>query len=217
MTPSPYAPSLPPPPPRLVKRERDWEHRFSLALSGKWGASASHVWNIPNLGTAPGVGVRVRYRLRFLPQWRFTGDLTGIIGGADDGTGYLAIGGNYRATMGLSHRWFDFGWVSLWTEAHKGVESLVYVPVPIFGFGQELNLYPVRQPWFVWSVTGTLDTDLYVIAPSVTASLSTAAQARFWGAFVGLEALVEGQVIVAAVANAASASAQIRLVAGYSL
>jgi hypothetical protein len=190
------------------------EHGFSLGVVGKGGYSIGHVWSVPYWSVpSPGVGLRARYRLRLNEWWRLTTDGTVSIGGSDDGS--IISVGSYRATFGVGRLWFDLGWLQWWTTMHLGFESFLLIPVPLVGVSNELVLMPIRWSWLIWSITGVLDTDLYVIVPSITVALSTAVVVPIWFTWVGAEVLAEGQGIVAGVANAAGASVQARMITGF--
>jgi hypothetical protein len=190
------------------------QHAFSIGAVGKGGYSIGHVWNLPYTSVpSPGVGLRARYRLQLNESWRMTADGTISVGGSDDGS--VVSVGSYRATFGVGHLWFDLGWLQWWTTAHLGFESFLLIPVPLYGFSNELILLPIRWSWLIWSITGVLDTDLYVIVPSITVALSTAVVVPIWFMWVGGEVLAEGQGIVAGVANAAGGSVQARVITGF--
>ena len=190
------------------------EHGFSLGLITKAGYSIGHVWNIPFTSVpTPGVGIRGRYRLMIAPAWRFTVDGSVSIGGSDDGSAVSV--GSYRATAGVGRRWFDFGWFQWWTTLHGGFESFFLVPVPLLGVSNEFVLTPIRWSWLIWSNVFVVDTDLYVIVPSVTGTISSSVVVPIWFTWIGAEVIAEGQGIVAGVANSVGGSVGARLLTGF--
>lgn len=190
------------------------EHGFSLGLITKAGYSIGHLWNIPFTSVpTPGVGLRGRYRLMLAPTWRFTVDGSVSIGGSDDGSAVSV--GSYRATAGVGHRWFDFGWFQWWTTLHAGFESFFLIPVPLMGVSNEFVLTPIRWSWLIWSNVLVIDTDLYVIVPSVTGTISSSVVVPIWFTWVGAEVIAEGQGIVAGVANSVGGSIGARLLTGF--
>jgi hypothetical protein len=197
-----------------------WTHEFRLAGSGKWGGQAGvGLWFVapyvyPAASTFPGVGTDFRYRLRMSERTRVTVSLGGGIGGADDGTGFNFSGG-YGARAGFGYKWFDLGWVHLWTDAHLKALSKWWIPFPQWGVGADLVFVCWDQKHFLWDITLSVANDAMVVLPTPSASASTKFVARLESFEVGVDLGIVGKGAVLVLMNSVSGSVGGQLFVSY--
>lgn len=211
-------------------RPIETKHSFDVGVTVSAGAGACHLLiapcgagsgsfvGIPYISVGPGVGVSGQYQYRLGDSWRLSlsGDFS--IGGFKEGS-LLGQLGSYNGRLGLTFVWFDdaLGF-SLTSEPHMGLSSISLVPIPLAGVTHELSFSPLfwlDQQWVVWNINAALTTDLLVVVPYPSVSVSTLFMARVFGAFVGVEAAAGAEAKIGVLANSVGGSVGLRFVGGY--
>jgi hypothetical protein len=176
-------------------------------LSGRVGASAGHLLNVPWAFALPGGGVNVALKYSFYDAFYSRSDVSVNLGVGETGT----IGGSYRAQTGLGVRWFDVGWASLDTRSYIGLTSFSLIPVPGIGARLDVSVKPMRFEYFVWELLFATGLDLLVIVPNPWIGAGTGVYVPIGGWKIGLEVNGNAEAVVAVVANVVSANATARL------
>jgi hypothetical protein len=205
-------------------------HSFDVGLTVSAGAGACHLLvapcgagsgtfvGIPYISVGPGVGFSGQYQYRLGDSWRlsFSGDFS--IGGFKEGS-LLGQLGSYNGRLGLTFVWFeDALGFTLTSEPHLGLSSISLVPIPLAGVTNELSFSPLfwlEQQWVVWNISAAITTDLLVISPYPSVSVSSLFLARVFGAFIGMEAAAGAEAKIGLLANSVGGSVGVRFVGGY--
>lgn len=183
-----------------------------LGAGVRAGASAGHVGVAPFALALPGGGGDLKLTHRIKNSLYGHGRLAFAAGVDESGT----VGGGYRARAGLGLEWIDVGWFLFNTEAHVGLSSFSLIPVPAAGLRAAARVRPVRLEHFIWELGVDVEPELLIIVPRFKAGAHTALVVPIGGFHMGIAAEGDAEAIVAIVANVVSATAGVRLFAGFS-
>lgn len=183
----------------------------SVGLVGRLGASVGHVLIVPVAYAFPSIALEGGIRVALWKNGYFAG-IASLSLGVDDNGGPL---GSYRGRLSLGVRWLDLGWLALSSEAHAGVASFAFVPIPRWGLGHSLVVTPVNLGGLAWDIGLDVDTDLLVIAPTLGATVGTGL--RFisgrWCLIFEVEAGAEAMIAV--FANTLGGAVSARVTSGW--
>jgi hypothetical protein len=193
-----------PPPPRPLAE-------LKLGVEGNVGAGVRLLLvpspvPVPSVGPAAGLGLSLKVPIN--ERWRIVGGVGGSVGFGEE------LGGSYRALVGLGYRWVNGRVLTLTTDAMAGLGSESLIPLPEWLLRTDLKVTPVALTHFRWELGLVADAGAYVIAPHVALAPYTSAEIVIGNAFFGAQLAANGDVVVAAVYNRASASAEVTLFVG---
>lgn len=187
-----------------------WDHELRLGGSARVGAQVGHVLQVPEAMVFPGAGLQLRYKVTF-PQRVFAGvEAAGNAGMDEQGAPF----GGYRVMGFLGATWLSWRWFQLSTEFHLGPSSYSLVPLPRAGVGNTLTFTPVNLGWLKWDASAAINTDVLLVAPSLSGTLATSLTLRVWKLFVGGDVGANAEGLVMGFANSASGTLQARAVCG---
>lgn len=201
----------PPPPETFVPRSATRPFSFEVGGVGRAGGVAGHVWAVPAVGPALGGGGRFRLRYAFSPAWEVSGSVGGVVGAADDGS--LGFGYSGFATLHLN--WIRLPWLRLQSATHAGLTGFLLFPIPTFGFTHSATFYPVNLEFFRWNIRLGVVTDVLLVVPHLGADIATGVEFFLGPVVVGAEVRGEGDLLIAIIANQASALAVAELTVGF--
>ncbi len=184
---------------------------FEVGGVGRAGGVAGHVWAVPAVGPALGGGGRFRLRYAFSPAWEISGSAGAVVGAADDGS--LGFGYNGFATLHLN--WIRLSWLRLQSATHAGLTGFLLFPIPTFGFTHSATFYPVNLEFFRWNIRLGIVTDVLLVVPHLGADVATGVEFFFGPVVIGAEVRAEGDLLIAVIANQASALAVAELSVGF--
>ena len=186
-----------------------------LTFGGRLGAAAGNGLAVPFFGPGPGAFVTGSQRLLAFDLFYLGGD-AGLSLGINDSGDFSSIAGyRGRVSAGLS---LPIDMVTFEAELHGGITSIAVVPVPRMGLGGAVKLALPVADFMTLDAEGRADVDFLVIVPAPAASLEGGATLWLGDAlFTRLRAGIEGDAVIALVANSVSASVFLSVTLGLDL
>jgi len=187
---------------------------FQLTLGGvgRVGATAGHVWNIPAIGPSMGGGGRLALQMQFHEAWDASVRASVVVGAGEDGS----LGFGYSGFARLRWSWLRLPWLRFSSSTHMGLTGFLLVPIPTYGFAHAARLTPLRfGEWFAWYFKLGITTDALLVVPHLSATASTGVVVTLGPVFAELAVHGDGDLLIAVVANQASALAVAELNIGF--